>query len=61
MKLALRQPALDLPGGGGAFFWEPGIGCTYPTQKLVLAQYGFAAEAPTYGSVPRPRLVGYRQ
>ncbi|CAK9081564.1 Serine/threonine-protein kinase DCLK1 (Doublecortin domain-containing protein 3A) (Doublecortin-like and CAM kinase-like 1) (Doublecortin-like kinase 1) [Durusdinium trenchii] len=25
-------------------------GCTYPTQKLVLAQYGFAAEAPLYGS-----------
>ena len=27
-------------------------GCTYPTQKLVLAQYGFAAEAPLYGSAP---------
>eukprot|EP00435_Cladocopium_sp_Y103_P026108 s3566_g6.t1 len=25
-------------------------GCTYPTQKLVLAQFGFAAESPLYGS-----------
>ena len=34
-----------------------GIGCTYPTQKLVIAQFGFAAEAPMYGSVPRPLLI----
>ncbi|CAE7429857.1 CALS7 [Symbiodinium sp. CCMP2592] len=42
----LRNPAGDLLEG-----CDPGIGCTYPTQKLVIAQFGFAAEAPMYGSV----------
>ena len=37
----------------GAMRFMSGIGCTYPTQKLVVAQFGFAAEAPMYGSVAR--------
>ncbi|CAE7226863.1 CALS12 [Symbiodinium pilosum] len=42
----LKNPSGDVLAG-----CDPGIGCTYPTKKLVITQFGFAAEAPMYGSV----------
>eukprot|EP00930_Biecheleria_cincta_P038802 TRINITY_DN26670_c0_g1_i1.p1 TRINITY_DN26670_c0_g1~~TRINITY_DN26670_c0_g1_i1.p1 ORF type:complete len:2544 (-),score=362.33 TRINITY_DN26670_c0_g1_i1:96-7727(-) len=50
----LTTQTLENPNGDALPGCDASIGCTYPTQKLVLVQFGFAAEI-SYGSSVQAR------